>query len=142
LDVNEFVKQVLINILNVLIIPLLPVVTALIMAYIRKKTAELENSTKKLLLLKYYDIFENAISSSVSVVNQIYIDEIIKSNGFLSDAEKSKAFELIKNNVLKIVGDTGVNILNQLYKDSEAYLNNRIEYYNYCSNALKNGVMK
>lgn len=142
MDLNYFIKQVLPNILNILVIPLLPVVTAFIMAYIRKKTAELEIKTKNQNLMKYFDIFENAIISSVAAVNQIYVDEILKSNGFLSEVEKKKAFELTKTNVIKIMGDAGLKFLSQLCKDSEAYLDNRIEYYNYCSEANKNGVMK
>lgn len=142
MDVNEFIKNVLLNILNVLIIPLLPVATAFLMAYIRKKTAELEIKSKNLQLLRYFDIFENAITSSVAAVNQIYVDEILKSKGFLSEAERKQAFELTKSNVIKIMGDAGLKVLSQLSKDSEAFLDSRIEYYNYYSEAIKNGVIQ
>ena len=126
---NEFLNQILSNILNVLIIPILPVATAFLIAFLKKKTTDLQNRLQNEETSKYINIVEKAISSMVSTVNQIYVDDIKSANGHLSPEEQKSAFEMAKSQIVRIAGDTALAALNQIYKDSETYLNNRIEYY-------------
>lgn len=137
LDFNQFLNQIQLTVLNVVIIPLLPVVTAFLIAYVKHKTSELENTIQKEELSKYLEIAENAIISSVAAVNQIYVDEIKDANGILSQVEQKNAFEMAKSKIFNIVGEAGISALNQLYKDCEAYLNNRIEYHVGLAKAVK-----
>lgn len=129
MTLNEFINQILSNVLNVLVIPLLPVLTAFLIAYIKKKTSELQSRLQKEETSKYIELVEKAICSMVSTVNQIYVDDIKAVNGHLSAQEQKNAFEMAKTQIVKIAGDTAISALSQVYKDSEAYLNNRIEYY-------------
>lgn len=139
MNLNDFLNQILLNVLNLLIIPILPVVTAFLIAYLKKKTSELKNRLQNEEISKYINIVEKAISSMVSKVNQIYVDDIKAKNGHLTPEEQKSAFEMAKSQILSIAGDTAISALNQIYKDSETYLNNRIEYYVSLDKAYKKG---
>lgn len=126
---NPELNQLISSTINIIIIPLMPVITAFIIAFIKKKTAELDNSIKSKELTKYIELAENAIVSSVSAVNQIYVDSIKAKNGFLSSEEQRIAFNLCKEKVLRILGEKGVEALSYLFNDSQTWINNRIEYH-------------
>ena len=128
---NNFqdLNQLLITIVNVMIIPILPVLTAFIIAYLRKKTSELENGIKNTELVKSLDMAENAIISSVAAVSQIYADSLIKNKGYLSHDEQKAAISMVKEKVTKIIDDTAKKALGEVYKNVDAWIDNRIEYH-------------
>jgi len=126
---NSDLNQLISSSINIIVIPLMPVITAFIIALIKKKTAQLDNSIKNKELSKYITLAESAIISSVSAVNQIYVDSIKAKNGYLSSDEQKIAFNLCKDKVLRILGDTGIAALQQLFNDSSTWINNRIEYH-------------
>jgi hypothetical protein len=100
-----------------------------LISWIKAKTDELSQSSGNYELKKYADLFEEAIVTSVTAVNQIYVDGIKKKNGFLTKDEQAKAFEMAKEKTINIIGDTGVKALGTLYEDFYAWLETRIEYY-------------
>lgn len=120
----------LVNLLiNVILIPILPVLTAYVSAYIRKKTQEIENSIQNKEFSKYLNLAENAVITSVTAVNQVYVDALKKSNGSLSPYEQKVAFEMAREKVLKIIGTSTLEAIKVLFNDFESWLEERIEFY-------------
>lgn len=142
MTLNELLNQILSNVFNLLVIPLLPVVTAFLIAYLKKKTSDLQSRLQNEETSRYIQLVENAICSMVSTVNQIYVDDIKAVNEHLTVEEQKNAFQMAKNQIVKIAGDTAITALNQLYNDSETYLNNRIEYYVSLAKTGKQEVLK
>lgn len=122
------VTQIMPTVLYFLAIVILPSASAYAISFLKKKMAALEKNTLDTDLGKYWEIAENAIISCVSAVNQIYVDSIKKSNGFLTPDEQKIAFSMAKSRVLAILGDSGIKVLGKLYNDVNAWLDNRIEY--------------
>lgn len=125
LDLN----QILSTIINIIILPVLPVLTSFIIAFLRKKISELKGNMENMELLKHMDMAENAIISSVAAVNQLYVDNLKRSNGNLSSEEKNLAFTMARERVLRILGEKGKQTLGKVYKDIDYWIDSRIEYH-------------
>lgn len=118
----EQLQSVLIN----LAIAVIPVLAAFIIAFLKKKTSELQDNIDNQKANKYIDIAHEAVEQVVGAIAQTYVDKLKESNSFDDDAKKS-AFILAKTRVLTIVGLEGKKVLGQLYGDVDVYLNALIE---------------
>ncbi len=127
---NNFdLNQLLLTIVNVMLIPILPVLTAFIIAFLKKKIAELESNIKKLEITKQLELTENAISTSIAAVNTNYVDSLKKNKGTLSPEEQRAAFTMAKEKVDKILGQDGRQKLSEFYRDVDTWMDSRIEFY-------------
>ncbi len=126
---SQHVSEIILNIVNALIIPILPVISAYLIALIKRKTAEIENRISNKELSKYIDIVENAIITAVTAVNQTYVDELTKNDDSLTPDQQKEAFKMAKSKVIGILGDASTGILRQIYGDFDTWVDNRIEYY-------------
>jgi hypothetical protein len=107
---NQIQFPELINsIINIILIPILPLLTAYLVALIKRKTTEIESQMKNKELAKYLDIAENAVITAVTAVNQVYVDALKKSKGSLTFYEQRVAFEMAREKVQKILGDSTIN---------------------------------
>lgn len=127
---NNFdLNQLLLTIVNVMLIPILPVLTAYIIAFLKKKIAELESNIKKLELTKQLELTENAISTSIAAVNTNYVDSLKKNKGALSLEEQRAAFTMAKEKIDKILGQDGRQKLSEFYRDVDTWMDSRIEFH-------------
>lgn len=110
------------------IIPLLPILTAYVVAFIKKKTQELETKIQNDNANKYINIAENAISTSVGAVMQTYVDSLKKSGTFDSEAQNI-AFSDAKVKALSIMGEATKEALKESYGDIDTFIDNKIEQY-------------
>jgi hypothetical protein len=108
-------------IINTLLIPLLPTVSAFIIALIKSKMTEVKQN-------KYLGVAEDAVCTAVTAVTQTYVDEMKKAQSFDKDAMKS-AFNLAKSKALAIMGTKAQDIIKYVYGDLDTWLENKIEYY-------------
>ncbi len=122
-------NEIITTVINALIIPLLPIISAYLVAFIRRKTAEIEAGLKNEEMKKYVTIAENAIVTAVTAVNQVYVDSLKKANGSLTPYEQKVAFEMAREKTLNILGESSINALKELFKDLDSWLEGRIEYY-------------
>lgn len=129
MGITEQLNKLLPIIINIMIIPILPVVTAFIIAYIKKKTQELETGMKNTEMNRYIHLAEDAVATAVTSVNQIFVDGIKQRNSSMTPYEQKAAFGMAKEKALRIIGDKGIGVLKNLYRDFDAWLENRIEYY-------------
>lgn len=123
----EYAK--LINtVINVLVIPILPLVTAYIVALIKKKITEIQEKTGDLDLTKYMQIAETAIITAAASVKQMNIDAAGNSNRGMVESENQTALELAADKVKKILGDTAINNIKQLYSNVDIWLATKLQY--------------
>ncbi len=116
-------------VVNMLLIPLIPLLTAYLSSLIKKKVLEMEGRVKNEEFLKYINMAEDAVLTSVAAINQVYVDSIMKTNGTLSDQEQKTAFNMAKEKTFKIMGNPALKGLESVYSDVGAWLESRIEYY-------------
>lgn len=126
---NSSINELSVTIINVLIIPLLPVFTSFLIALMRKKIAEIEKNIKNQELVNYIQLAENAAATAVMAVSQTYVDDLKKANGSLTIEQQKTALQMAKDKALLILGEAGANALQAMSKDLDAWLENKIECY-------------
>lgn len=118
--------ELLNQIFQICIIPLLGVLTTFLVAYINKKKEALKTQVDNTLYHKYIDLLSQTITDCVIATNQTYVDSLKASGTFDMDAQK-KAFEDTCNNVLAILSDDAKEYLSVALGDLQAYIANRVE---------------
>lgn len=118
--------ELLNQIFQICIIPLLGVLTTFLVAYINKKKEALKTQVDNTLYHKYIDLLSQTITDCVIATNQTYVDSLKASSTFDIDAQK-KAFEDTCNNVLAILSDDAKEYLSVALGDLQAYIANRVE---------------
>ena len=118
--------ELLNQIFQICIIPLLGVLTTFLVAYINKKKEALKTQVDNTLYHKYIDLLSQTITDCVIATNQTYVDSLKASGTFDIDAQK-KAFEDTCNNVLAILNDDAKEYLSVALGDLQAYIANRVE---------------
>ena len=118
--------ELLNQIFQICIIPLLGVLTTFLVAYINKKKEALKTQVDNTLYHKYIDLLSQTITDCVIATNQTYVDSLKASGTFDIDAQK-KAFEDTCNNVLAILSNDAKEYLSVALGDLQAYIANRVE---------------
>lgn len=118
--------ELLNQIFQVCIIPLLGVLTTFLVAYINKKKEALKTQVDNTLYHKYIDLLSQTITDCVIATNQTYVDSLKASGSFDIEAQK-KAFEDTCNNVLAILSDDAKEYLSMALGDLQTYIANRVE---------------
>ena len=85
---NEWL-DLLQQIFNVCIIPLLGVLTAFIVKYVNAKSAEMSAQTDDALMQKYIKMLSETITACVIATNQTYVDALKDKNAFELEAQKA-----------------------------------------------------
>ena len=114
------------QIFEVCIIPLLGVLTAFIISFIKKKTTELAEKTDNELYQKYMEMLRDTVIDCVIATNQTYVEALKNQNAFDKEAQK-KAFEMSYNAVLDILADDAKEYLETAVGDLQTYITKLIE---------------
>lgn len=121
------------SIFEVCIIPLLGVLTAFAVAFLKAKKEEIlakiatnKTQEEKDLAAKYLDMVEKTVASCVMATTQTYVDSLKQEGKFDADAQKI-AFNKTMDAVLAILTDDAKNYLTQIFGDLNIYLTNLIE---------------
>ena len=118
--------ELLNQIFEVCIIPLLGVLTTFLVAYINKRKEAVKLQVDNTLYNKYIDLLGETITDCVIATNQTYVDSLKESGSFDAEAQK-KAFEDTCNNILEILSDDAKEYLNTALGDLQAYIANKVE---------------
>ncbi|MCX7708739.1 MAG: hypothetical protein N2484_02700 [Clostridia bacterium] len=121
-------SDVLNTILSTILIPLLTAVAGYFIAFLRKKTSEIENKIDHSTTERYIDIFENTIETCVMCISQTYVNKM-KQAGLFDPGAQAEAFELCKQKILSILSDDVKLALTQVFGDMETLIDTKIEYY-------------
>ena len=121
------------SIFEVCIIPLLGVLTAYAVAFLKAKKEEIlakiatnKTQEEKELTSKYLNMVEKTVTDCVMATNQTYVDSLKQEGKFDAEAQKT-AFNKTLDAVLAILTDDAKVYLTQIFGDLNVYLTNLIE---------------
>ena len=107
MDNMELLQQIF----ELCIVPLLGILTAYIV---------------KLVQNKYLDMLNNTIAECVVATNQTYVWALKQQNAFDKEAQK-QALEMTRDRVIEILNDEAKEYLSEAYGDLEQYILTKIE---------------
>lgn len=118
--------EILQQIFELCVIPLLGILTTYLVKLIRKKNKELDEKVSNKISKKYIDMLADTITDCVISTNQTYVDALKEANAFDKEAQK-KAFELTYNKIMNVLTEDAKEYLTTIYGDLEIYITTKIE---------------
>ena len=123
---NKEWLDLLFQILEVCIIPLLGVLTAFLVKFIKVKSNEITEKVDSDIADKYITMLADTISACVVATNQTYVEALKKDNAFTKEAQL-EAFDMTYKAVMLILTEDAVTYLTNIYGDLSAYITAQIE---------------
>lgn len=133
---TEETRTLIMTVCETVVVPLMGIAAFLITGYIRKWSAKATESHGLDSISKYIAILTDLVVSCVESTNQIYVDELKKTDSnlplgdeyivFDKDAQR-KAFEMTKAAVLKNLNSSVKEAIAEFVGDFDAYLDVLIE---------------
>ena len=118
--------ELLSQIFEVCIIPLLGALTIFLIKWINAKSAQLQTTVDNETLKKYIGMLDSTITSCVLTTTQTYVESLKKQGQFDAEAQKI-AFQQTKDAVLVILSDEAKEYLTAALGDLDTYINTKIE---------------
>lgn len=118
--------ELLQKIFDVCIIPLLGVLTAYAVQWIKLQSSRIQKTMDNEMLKKYTSMLEATISNCVIATNQTYVEALKEQNAFGS-VEQKIAFEKTFVAVMEILTDEAKDYLQEVFGDLQAYITSQIE---------------
>lgn len=118
--------ELLNEIFEICIIPLLGVLTAFAVQYLRAKSKEIIAGLDNDIAQEYIEMITNTVTNCVIATNQTYVETLKKQNKFDADAQKV-AFEKTLNAVIAVLSNDAKNYIVKTTGDLNTYLTNLIE---------------
>ena len=118
--------EILQQIFELCVIPLLGILTTYLVKLIRKKNKELDEKVSNNISRKYIDMLADTITNCVVSTNQTYVDALKEANAFDKEAQE-KAFELTYNKIMNVLTEDAKEYLTAIYGDLEIYITTKIE---------------
>ena len=130
---NSTWLELLSQIFEVCIVPLLGILTTFLVSFIKTKKAEVLNKIsvdkteeEKQTLEKYLNLVETTVVDCVQATNQTYVETLKAEGSFDAEAQKI-AFNKTLESVLGILSDDAKVYLTEIFGDLNTYLTNLIE---------------
>lgn len=114
------------QIFEVCIIPLLGILTTYFIVFIKNKSNELKEVTDNELYRKYIDLLQDTIVRCVVATNQTYVENLKNKNAFDKEAQE-EAFKMTYEAVMVILTDDAKEYLNNAVGDLQLYVTKLIE---------------
>ena len=118
--------EMLAQIFEVCIIPLLGVLTTYFIKFVNAKSAEIGTKVKNETQKKYLEMLNNTITDCVIATTQTYVDSLKKQGTFDAEAQKV-AFTMTYESVVKLLTDEATEYLNETVGDLQLYITQKIE---------------
>ena len=128
--------NLLVDIFEVCIIPLLGVLTAYVVKYIKVKSDEITMQSTNAMIDKYVIMLADTISACVLATNQTYVESLKKEGKFDIEAQK-RAFEMTKDAVMLILTDEAKKYLSEAVGDLNKFISNLASLFLGSSNFIK-----
>ena len=119
-------QEILSTIFQLVIIPLLTVLTGYAVKWINAKANEIKAKTQDQYAQKYIDMLNNTITSTVIAINQTYVDELKEHDKFDIEAQHA-AFEKVYNMVIATLTEEAQYYLSEAIADLPTYITTQIE---------------
>lgn len=118
--------ELLYEILEVCIVPLLGILTAYAVKFIKIKSDEITKKTNNETANKYIALLSTTISDCVVATNQTYVESLKKENAFTKEAQE-EAFRLTYEAVMNVLTNDAKEYLTAIYGDLTAAITTKIE---------------
>ena len=118
--------ELLAQIMEVVIIPLLGVLTAYIVKLVNTKINEISEKRDNELEKKYLDMLSKTVTECVMATTQTYVDSLKKKGEFTVEAQK-EAFNQTYTAVMTILSEDAKEYLNEAVGDLNLYITQKIE---------------
>ena len=118
--------ELIAQIFEVCIIPLLGVLTAYAVKYINVKSAEIVNARQNETEKKYIQMLNDTITDCVIATTQTYVESLKKQGAFDLEAQKT-AFTMTYKSVLSLLTDEAEAYLAEAVGDLSLYITQKIE---------------
>ena len=118
--------ELLKEIFEICIIPLIGVLTGFLIKVIKTKSEELAVKTDNEIAQKYIKMLTQTVSDCVTATNQTYVEALKEKGEFGAEAQK-EAFERTYQSILAILSEDALSYLEIIYEDFHGYLANKIE---------------
>lgn len=118
--------ELITQIFEVCIIPLLGVLTTFLVRYINVKMKALADTTNDEKQKKYIEMLNNTITDCVIATTQTYVDTLKKQGKFDKEAQE-KAFLMTFNAVSGLLTEESKKYLNEAIEDLDLYIKQKIE---------------
>ena len=118
--------ELLSQIFEVCIIPLLGVLTTFLVRYINTKMKTLADTTSDEKQKKYIEMLNNTITDCVIATTQTYVDTLKKQGKFDKEAQE-QAFLMTFNAVSSLLTEESKKYLNEAIEDLDLYIKQKIE---------------
>lgn len=119
-------NEILTTLIQVVIIPAIPVLVTFLVKYFKTKTNEeiatIDNDTLQQALYEAAD----AVYTAVTYTAQTYVDSLKKAGTFDAEAQKT-AFNTAKEMAVKLLSQKTKELLESLYGDLDTWLTAKIE---------------
>ena len=119
-------SELISNIFQVCLIPLLGILTKYLVAYIAMKSDEMQKKTDNEMAQKYMQMATDTITACVIATNQTYVESLKLQGKFDKEAQEI-AFNKTLEAVLTLLNDEVKEYLTTAFGDLNAYLNTQIE---------------
>lgn len=114
------------EIFQVCIVPLLGVLTTYLVKYIQIKSEAAQAKSDNEMVDKYLSLLTSTVTKCVIATNQTYVNALKQEDKFDLDAQQ-KAFELTKDAVMLILTDDAKECLSAAVGDLNTYISKQIE---------------
>lgn len=118
--------DLLFQIFEVCIIPLLGVLTAFVIKFVKAKAQEINAKHDNEILAKYVTMLSQTITDCVIATNQTYVESLKAQGSFDAEAQKI-AFQKTFDSVMLVLSAEAKEYLTQAYGDLNAYITQKIE---------------
>lgn len=109
-----------------IISPLLILLTSFAVKWINARANNLKAETDNQIVQKYIDMLNKTIATTVTAVNQTYVDDLKNKNAFTIEAQK-EAFQRVYDVVINSLTEEAGFYLAEIINDLDAYVRNKIE---------------
>jgi hypothetical protein len=118
--------ELLYKLVEVCLIPLLGILAAYAVKFIKIKGDEIAVKLNNEKANKYIALVSQTITDCVIATNQTYVEALKKDNAFTADAQKA-AFQMTYDAVMAVLTDDAKDYIVAIYGDLSAYITTKIE---------------
>jgi hypothetical protein len=123
---NENVSAILTTIIQVVIIPAVPILITYVVKLLKTKTEQAAVKINNDLARQYLQEAVDAVLQAVTFTSQTYVDSLKKQGKFDAEAQKI-AFNTAKDIALQLLTEDAKNLITDLYGDLTVWLDTKIE---------------
>lgn len=118
--------EIVIQIIQVCIIPLFGILTKFLVDFLSAKRDELNSKTDNEIAQKYTNMVYQTVVDCVIATNQTFVESLKKSGSF-NEAAQKEAFNRTMNAVMTILSDDAKEYIAEVTGDLNTYLTQLIE---------------